>query len=526
MTDEKLATAEPTDAEGADDKELTPEELAEKKLKEAVQVKTEEVGTLRVKLTVTVPREILDDRLTLQFSELRRDAAVPGFRKGRAPLQLIQKRFGHEVGDQLVTQVVGTSYLAATEKAGINPVSDPLIWVQAPEARSDSVPARRREKVNRLVGIEQVHQYMELPAEGELTYSCEVELRPEFELPALEKIPVERPAIEITDQDVTGEIDRMRARRGRWEPVEKGTVKTDDLIYGEVKVSVGDTTVIDESNAVLAARNQVYGGVLLEALDKDLVGKKAGDQIETKGRIRDDHAELELRGQDATVGVVIHEVKRLALPKLDKAFIEGLGFDNKKDMEDSVRAEMESRLGEVMQRALRGQIIKYILDNTELDLPEGLSQRQVEWAATRRMIDTYQQGMPKEQVEKEMDQLRASTREKAIEDLKLHFIMDKIAEKHEVHVSDDELNGAIAQIARLHHERFDRTRDELGKRDGLDALHLQIRDQKILDHLLTQAEIKEVEGPKKSAPKQAKKKAAKRRKKAAKKVEGDSADEQ
>ncbi|MCH7703192.1 MAG: trigger factor [Planctomycetes bacterium] len=525
MTDEKLATAEATDAEEAGDEELTPAELAEKKLKEAVQVKTEEVGTLRVKLTVTVPREILDDRLTEQFSELKRDAAVPGFRKGRAPLQLIQKRFGHEVGDQLVSQVVGASYLAATEKANINPVGDPLIWVQAPEERSDSVSARRREKVDRLVTIEQAFEYMELPTEGELTYSCEVELRPEFDLPKLEKIPVERPSVEITDEDVTHEIDRMRAHRGQWEPVEKGVVKADDLIYGEVKVVVGDTTLIDESNAVLAARNQVYGGVLLEALGKDLVGKKAGDQIETKGRVRDDHAELELRGKDATVHVTIHEVKRLALPKLDKAFIEGLGFENKKDMQDSVRAEMDSRLGQVMQRALRGQIIKYIVDNTKLDLPDGLSQRQVEWAATRRMIDTYQQGMPKEQVEKEMDNLRASTREKAIEDLKLHFIMDKIAEEHEVEVSDDELNGAIAQIARHHRERFDRTRDELSKGDGLNALYLQIRDEKILDHLLTQAEIKEVEGPKKPDPEQAKKKTAKKRKKVAKKVDGDSADE-
>ena len=114
----------------------------------------------------------------------------------------------------------------------------------------------------------------------------------------------------------------------------------------------------------------------------------------------------------------------------------------------------------------------------------------------------------------------------AIEDLKLHFIMDKIAEEHEVEVSDDELNGAIAQIARHRNERFDRTRDELGQGDGLNALYLQIRDEKILDHLLTQAEIKEVEGPKKSDPKQAKKRTAKKRKKAAKKVEGDSADEQ
>ena len=232
MTDEELAVQRDEDSEApevseAPDNEEEQEELSDEeklmaKLKEAVDVQREEIGPLRQKLTITVPRDLMDEKLGEQFLELKREAAIPGFRKGRAPLRLVEKRFGHEVGDELAGQLVTSSYLAATEKEDLKPLGDPLIWVTAPEKRADEKGGERTVEVEKLLPLDEALEFIELPKEGSLTYSCELDLKPEFELPELEKIPLTRPNIKIEDEDVDRELDRdaadagqLRARRGR-----------------------------------------------------------------------------------------------------------------------------------------------------------------------------------------------------------------------------------------------------------------------------------------------------------------------
>ena len=157
---------------------------------------------------------------------------------------------------------------------------------------------------------------------------------------------------------------------------------------------------------------------------------------------------------------------------------------------------------------MRGQIGKYLLENTDVEVPPGLTQRQTDRLVMRRMVDMYQQGLPEQAVQKNLDELRARAGEDAVSELKLFFIMEKIAEQMEIDVGDDELNGEIARIARQQGKRFDRVRDELAKGDGLRALYLQLRDDKILDELLLKAVVTEVERPKKEARKTSTKKKA------------------
>ena len=128
-TDEKIETdvQSPKAAEVEAAEETEDEKSEEDLLKDEIGVAVEDVGTLRKKLTITVPRESIDRRLGKQYDELSQDATVPGFRRGRAPRKLIEKRFGHDVGDQLVTELVGQAYLAATERENLKSIGDPLI---------------------------------------------------------------------------------------------------------------------------------------------------------------------------------------------------------------------------------------------------------------------------------------------------------------------------------------------------------------------------------------------------------------
>ena len=491
MADEEQAVDEKLNGTEAEESADELDEAA--KLKEAISVETEDVGTLRKKLTITIPRETLDERLNDQFSELKRDSVVPGFRKGRAPLRLIEKRFGSEVGDQLVTKLVGGSYLAAVEKEDLKTLGDPLIWVEAPlDAEEDG--RRSKETAEQLLSLDKALPYMELPSEGPMAFSCEVELRPEFELPKLEEIPIEKPTVEFTDDDVQHEIDRLRSMRGQYVPVEE-PIQADDLVIADLTMVVAGEVVRDEKNVTLAARPQQVDGVSLDDLGKVLEGKKAGDTVMLEAGIGDDHEKLEFRDKRAEFTISIQDVKRLQLPSVDKEFLESLGFDSEEELKDHVRSALETRLESLVQRGLRGQIGKYLLENTPIDVPSGLSKRQTDRLVTRRMVDMYQRGLPEQTVTKQLDALRTRAGEDAVTELKLFFIMEKIAEQMEIEVGDDEMNGEIARIARQQGKRFDRIRDELAKSGGLTALYHQLRDDKILDELLSTAVVTEVKPP-------------------------------
>ncbi|NOT02662.1 MAG: trigger factor [Phycisphaerales bacterium] len=484
---------EPGDEHGHE--EVDEKEAAAAKLREAIEVGMEEVGTLRKKLTITVPREILDERLDEQYSELKREAIVPGFRRGHAPLKLIEKRFGEEVGDQLLGQLVSSAFLAATEKVEIKPLGDPSVWVEAPAPGSEG-SRRVREKTSQLLKITDAMEHMELPATGSMTFTCEVEIRPEFALPELKGIPVNRPKVEVGDDDIQVQIDRMRARRGQYVPVEDA-IRIDDMVIADVTQTIDGETVKEAKNVALAARGQQVDGVALPDMGDALAGKRAGTTVKLTATIGEEHSNLVYRGKTTEFTFAIHDVKRIELPEVDAAFLESMGADSEVELREQVRVALEGQLGSLIQRGMRGQIGQYLLDKTELEVPAGVSDRQTERLVARRMIDMYQRGVPEEEIRKRVDELRSEASADAVTELKLFFIMEKIAEKMEIEVADDEMNGAIGRIAAEQGKRFDRVRDELTKRDGVTALYLQLRDDKILDELLTTAVISDIEGPKK-----------------------------
>jgi len=479
--------------EDALDVEETTEVAAEEKkdlaarLKEAVQVEVADTGPLRKRLTIRVPRDTIDEQQAEQFEELSRDAFVPGFRKGRAPRALIVRRFGRDVNEQLKTELLSRGYLAAVEKANLKVLGDPRISVTGDDG------------TERLLSIEEAFDQIELPASEPMTFVCEVEVRPEFDLPALEGVELKKPRVEITEEDVDKHIDRLRGLQGTFEPV-IDKVTEDDLVVADVQLSLDAKLVKKEENVQLAARPQQIDHIPVPGLGETLVGRRAGDQTFVEVDVPEDHPTADWRGKSARFDILVHDVKRLSLPEIDENFLSGLGFDTGEQLRDWVREDMNVRLGDAIRDGLRNQVYEYLLDNTRIELPEGLSHRQAERVADRRMISLRRRGVPEAEIAKQLDELRVQAKEEAVRDLKLFFIMEKLSEELDLHVGEDEINGQIALMAQRYGRRFDRMRDELARGEGLANLYLHLRDEKIVDWLITKAKITETEGPRKRPP--------------------------
>ncbi|MCB9849452.1 MAG: trigger factor [Phycisphaerales bacterium] len=505
-------------ADAAVDEDLNEEESLQKKLKEVMTVDIQDIGPLRKQVTITVPRDAIDERLNEQFDELRQDAQVPGFRKGRAPMKLIQKRFGSEVGDQVGTSLIGNSYMAAIDKESLDVIGDPLVRIKVTEKRSDG-DTKKDVEVEKLVTVDEALKHLELPEDGDLIYTCEVEVKPVFELPELEKIPVDKYKLKIEDSDVDAEIKRRLALRGSFQTVEDGKVEADDIVAGPSRVIVGGDTIRSEENAELAARDQNYDGLPLAGFGKAATGKKIGDVVSVEVTVPDDYTDVAARGQKATFELTINQVRRLEVPKLDKDFLASLGFDSEDEFKDLIRDQMEQMLEVEVKRSMFGQIEQYLLDSTDIEVPEGISQRHTERIVARQMMDLYSRGVAEAEISKHVDELRTSAKEQAVTEIRRVFIMEKIAEAEEVNVTEEEINAAIAEIAHRRNLRFDRVRDEIVGTNHLMTLYARIRDEKVLAKLLAGAEVTEKDPPAKGDTAAAEKKKPAAKKPAAKKSE-------
>lgn len=464
-------------------------------LKEKVRVELEDIGSLRKNMRVTVPAEVIRNHLEHNYAELRSDALVPGFRKGRAPLQLVEKRFGHDVRDSAKTSIIGQSFLAAAENNDIEALGDPMFHIDTDDGA-------------RLAEFTEAAEHLTLRDDEDFSYSCEVDVKPTFELPKLEGIEIISPQIEINDEMIDEHLERQGKIRGRFEPLTEGAAESEDMIIADVAITCEGAEVKTEDNVQLGLRSTRLDGIPVLDLEKVLDGVKPGDLRNTKAEIPQDYERPDLRGKTAEFSFKVHEIKRL-MPLGLEALCEQLGCEDEKELREVVRDDLDHERAQMLRRAEKNQVLDYLLEQTRFDVPENLSARQTDRAVMRKVIDLQQRGVPESEIEEHIDELRTSARDETARNLKLEFIFEKVAEKLDATATDEEVNSEIARMARTYNRRFDRVRDDLQSRGLLGQLAEQIRQDKCMQILIRDAKIVEarpedVSEKKKAKPKKKK----------------------
>jgi len=436
-------------------------EAAEDKLPKN-QVTVEDAGTLRKKITVEVPRERIEAKFDEMFGELNRTAHVPGFRIGRAPRRLIEKRFGKEVAEDVRNAMVGEAVGAALEEAQFKAIGEP-------EIKLDEI---------------------KLPDEGPLTFSLEVEVAPEFELPEYKGVEIKRPVVRVTDEHVETALGDFRRRYGKLRPVD-GPAAEGDTVVADVSIR-GDGVESKAVNQELRVAPGSLTGIPLEDLGRTLAGKKAGARCRLKTKVPAGHPTENWRDKEVTISFKIQEVKRLELPVLDEAFAAQAGFASVQAMRDSVRAGLQHRMSLEQSRLMREQVRRFLLESTPLEVPENLAQRHTVRLLQRRAVELMLRGVPRDDIERNLEQLEKQASELAARQLKLAFIMGKLAETEGIEVDDAEVNARIAQLARQYNRRPERVRQEMRNEGTFDELIVAMREEKAVDKVLESARITDV----------------------------------
>ncbi len=449
------------------------------------KVDVAEAGTLKKKVTITISRERIDAKRDEMFGELSSSAQVPGFRIGRAPRRLLEKRFGKEVGEDVRNSLIGESIGDAIEKSDLKTIGEPDLDLDK----------------------------IEMPETGELEFSFEVEVAPEFDLPELKGIEVEKAVVEVTDAQIDDQLTQWAEQQAKYEDTDKAAAEGDIVVAGAtIKVEGLDAPTERPGLTLRVAPGQVEGLPLVD-LGKELAGKKAEQTAKLKLTVPDSHPNEDWQGKEATVEIHISQVRQRILPEINDAFAEGLGFDALKELRVFLRDRFDSQMEVEVRRRLRQQIEQHLLDGTEFELPEGLVQRHTAQLIQRRTIDLLQRGVPRERIEENVTELKAAASEQADRDLKLQFIVGKVADDREITVSPAEVNSRIAQMAAGYGRRPERLRQELAADGSLGQLESVLLEEKTIDSLLQDAKMIE------KKPGEKEKKAKKTAKKAAEKTE-------
>jgi trigger factor len=248
----------------------------------------------------------------------------------------------------------------------------------------------------------------------------------------------------------------------------------------------------------------------VDGLDKLLKGTNHGDEKKTTVEIPSTYFNEDYRGKKVDVTIDVKEVKQMEPAELNEDFLKRFNADDVDDLKDMLRDQIGQQAERQAKSAMNEQVYSYLRENTDIELPEGIVAEQSLSILQRQYSNMLMQGMNKEQIDEQMDQLRANSDEQAAEQLKQYFIMDKIADKFEVEVSEEEINGHIAYVAAMRGRRPEKMREELARDGSLTQFAMQIREEKCIEKILETAKITEVDAAKASKKKTPKKKTTKK----------------
>lgn len=429
-----------------------------------------DIGPAKKKLAIEVSAEAIAAKLAENFDSLKDEAQLPGFRRGHAPMKLLQKRFGSDVRKEVCSQLVGEGYTHAIESNELRVLGEPDI---------------------------KDYESLELPESGPLSFEVEVEVAPEVELPDLKDIPVEKPTFEVSDEDIDAELSRYCEMYGQPKAADKA--EPEDYIGATVIITDAESKEVlheqlDAAILVTGERREFKGvvsGILVADLGKKLAGAAKGDSVTVEATGPAGHENEKLRDKKLSIEIKIEKIERLE-PMALSELVETAGFETEDELRQQVRERLEAQAASRQSQAMAQQVVKALMDKVDIELPEGLSDRQAGRILQRRASDMIMRGAKQEEIEEQLAELRAVSKETAQEELKTLFILDAVANKLDVEVNDQEVNGRVVQIAMQQGQRPQKVRDEMARNGQLQQLYVQIREEKAIEKILEQAKVTEI----------------------------------
>ena len=392
----------------------------------------EPVEPTKVRINVVVEPDELRPAIDRTARRLSREVRVPGFRKGKVPRQVIEARIGREalLAEAIEQEAVPEFYAKAIEELGVQPLSRAQV---EPPDYTDGEP---------------------------LSFSATFDVKPELDLPPYRGIEVERPELEVTDEHVDAQLERLRERFAQLEVIGRPLAK-DDFAQIDLRATHHTDEIPELTRTDFLY--EVGSGTVVPKLDEELEGKRKGDILKFNATLPEEAGE-ELAGREVTFSVLVKEAKAKVLPKLDDDFAqEASEFDTLDELKADLRQRLEEAAAQQLASELETRVLQAYLDQVEVPLPESLVHDELHYRANRFAQQLTYMGANLEQylqaVGQTSDDIEADLRAQSERAVKAQLVLEAIARAEGFEASEEEVEAELARQA----QRVNRTPEEVRK---------------------------------------------------------------
>lgn len=421
-----------------------------------MQVSVETTKGLERRLTITVPAEKVDVAVKSRLQQLAKTQRVNGFRPGKVPVTVIQKRFGQAVRQEIAGEVMQRNFYEAIVQEKLNPAGMPAF-----ELKKDS--------------------------QGEdLEFVASFEVYPEVEIKDLSKIQVEKPVVEIADKDLDNMMDTLRKQHATWKEG-KRKAKKDDRVTIDFVGTIDDEEF--EGGKAEGFQLELGKGRMIPGFEDPIVGKKAGEEVVADVTFPEDYHAEKLKGKAAQFTIKVTKVEGLDLPEVNEEFAKLFGVEDGgvEALRAEVRKNMQRELEQTLKNQVKEQVLKGLLENNQVDLPKALVDQEINvlrQQALQRFGNQQQGNMP--ELPAELFEENARRR------VSIGLLLGEVIKQKELKVDAAKVEALIETTASAYEDpaevvSYYKTNKELMQQMN----NIALEDQAV-ESVLAEAKVKEV----------------------------------
>ncbi len=421
--------------------------------------KIEECTTL---LEIEVLKTDIDKAFGEVYNEITKIANIPGFRAGKAPIELVKKHYAKDAKEEVLKRLIPESYRDALAEHKMRPIGLPEIT----DVKFDEA--------------------------AQLSFRAKVDTRPNFKLKEYKGIKIEKKKTVITDADINKTLDNLREINAKYTAVDDRPVRMGDYIVADV-----DCTV--DGKAVHKKRENIWLQIDKESVIPGLSEKVAGmNKLEEKDievKLPEKYPDKDIAGKTAVYHVKVKEIKERKLPDADDGLAKDMGKENLEDLKKEIRKELEMRSNINAEVEAENQLLNKLMDDNVFAVPSGFVARQLDFMVEDAKRHMMEKGFKKEDLDKRNDEFKGKFKDDAVRRVRLLFILDEIATDEKMETTDDDLGQAYRSIASQAGKDETFVKDHYEKEGQVDNLKDKIREEKTIRFLLDNAKTVEVESP-------------------------------
>ncbi len=414
-----------------------------------------------VKLTFNIEAEKFEEAMKKVYAKTAKYFNIPGFRKGKAPMQLVERQYGAAIFyEDAFNELVPDIYDEAIKENKIEAVSRPNIDI------------------------------VQMEKGKELIFTATVETKPEVELGKYKGIEIKKIEYNTTDKDIEHELGHMAERNSRLvsiedRPVEKGDITTIDF--------VGSIDGVEfEGGKAENHELEIGSNTFIPGFEDQIIGMKIDEEKDIKVKFPEDYFSKDLAGKDAVFKVTLHEIKKKELPKIDDEFAKDVSeFDTLEELKNSIKEKLDTENTEKAKYETEKEAIKVVCDNTKLDIPNGMIELEIDNMVKDMENRLSYQGLNLNQylqiMGKTEKEIRDSYKEQAERNIKSRLVLEAIVKAEKIEVTPEEVDDKIKEMAK----QYGRKEEELLANEQLkEYIEGNLKTEKAIDFIVKNAKKK------------------------------------